>query len=205
MSRPVAAEPHLVAPREKHKANPLIFLILQVEWCAETDCQKPLCSCGCCIFIALEQVGQARARQVLDGNEGGASSLTTVGSGLGQIRRDDSQGAYGIRANAIMVGFMDTPMSVTGIAQATGRTTEATVYRGFWSQAVTAGRIVSAISPTLLSLIAKSSGVCALRSSGGKRSGCGGTLPRPASGLRAPKVLIKPRSLSWNRFFSKLA
>lgn len=36
-----------------------------------------------------------------------------------------SNARYGIRANAIMMGFMDTPMAVTGIAQATGRTTEA--------------------------------------------------------------------------------
>lgn len=38
-----------------------------------------------------------------------------------------------------------------------------------------------------------------------KRSGCGGKLPRPTSDLRAPKVLIEPRSLSWNRLFSKPA
>ncbi|MCC8431468.1 SDR family oxidoreductase [Reyranella aquatilis] len=36
-----------------------------------------------------------------------------------------SNARYGIRANAIMMGFMDTPMAVTGIAQATGRTTDA--------------------------------------------------------------------------------
>lgn len=36
-----------------------------------------------------------------------------------------SNARYGIRANAIMMGFMDTPMAITGIAQATGRTTDA--------------------------------------------------------------------------------
>lgn len=36
-----------------------------------------------------------------------------------------SNARYGIRANAIMMGFMDTPMAISGIAQATGRTTEA--------------------------------------------------------------------------------
>jgi len=36
-----------------------------------------------------------------------------------------SNARYGIRANAIMMGFMDTPMAVTGIAEATGRTTDA--------------------------------------------------------------------------------
>ena len=35
-----------------------------------------------------------------------------------------SNARYGIRANAIMMGFMDTPMAITGIAQATGRPTE---------------------------------------------------------------------------------
>lgn len=34
-----------------------------------------------------------------------------------------SNARYGIRANAIMMGFMDTPMAVSGIAQATGRST----------------------------------------------------------------------------------
>ena len=34
-----------------------------------------------------------------------------------------SNARYGIRANAIMMGFMDTPMAITGIAQATGRST----------------------------------------------------------------------------------
>ena len=34
-----------------------------------------------------------------------------------------SNARHGIRANAIMMGFMDTPMAVTGIAQATGRST----------------------------------------------------------------------------------
>lgn len=34
-----------------------------------------------------------------------------------------SNARYGVRANAIMMGFMDTPMAVTGIAQATGRST----------------------------------------------------------------------------------
>ncbi|MBU8874083.1 SDR family oxidoreductase [Reyranella sp. MMS21-HV4-11] len=36
-----------------------------------------------------------------------------------------SNARYGIRANAIMMGFMDTPMAVTGIAEASGRTTDA--------------------------------------------------------------------------------
>ena len=36
-----------------------------------------------------------------------------------------SNARYGIRANAIMMGFMDTPMAVSGIAGATGRTTAA--------------------------------------------------------------------------------
>ena len=36
-----------------------------------------------------------------------------------------SNARHGIRANAIMMGFMDTPMAVTGIAQATGRSTTA--------------------------------------------------------------------------------
>lgn len=36
-----------------------------------------------------------------------------------------SNARHGIRANAIMMGFMDTPMAVTGIAEATGRTTDA--------------------------------------------------------------------------------
>lgn len=34
-----------------------------------------------------------------------------------------SNARYGIRANAIMMGFMDTPMAVSGIAGATGRST----------------------------------------------------------------------------------
>ncbi len=34
-----------------------------------------------------------------------------------------SNARYGLRANAIMMGFMDTPMAITGIAQATGRPT----------------------------------------------------------------------------------
>ena len=34
-----------------------------------------------------------------------------------------SNARYGIRANGIMMGFMDTPMAVSGIAQATGRST----------------------------------------------------------------------------------
>lgn len=34
-----------------------------------------------------------------------------------------SNARYGIRANGIMMGFMDTPMAVTGIAQATKRST----------------------------------------------------------------------------------
>ncbi len=34
-----------------------------------------------------------------------------------------SNARYGIRANAIMMGFMDTPMAVSGIARATGRST----------------------------------------------------------------------------------
>jgi len=34
-----------------------------------------------------------------------------------------SNARHGIRANAIMMGFMDTPMAVSGIAQATGRST----------------------------------------------------------------------------------
>jgi len=34
-----------------------------------------------------------------------------------------SNARHGIRANAIMMGFMDTPMAITGIAQATGRST----------------------------------------------------------------------------------
>ena len=34
-----------------------------------------------------------------------------------------SNARYGIRANAIMMGFMDTPMAISGIAQATGRST----------------------------------------------------------------------------------
>ncbi len=36
-----------------------------------------------------------------------------------------SNARYGIRANAIMMGFMDTPMAVSGIAAATGRPTSA--------------------------------------------------------------------------------
>ena len=36
-----------------------------------------------------------------------------------------SNARYGIRANAIMMGFMDTPMAVSGIAAATGRPTAA--------------------------------------------------------------------------------
>lgn len=36
-----------------------------------------------------------------------------------------SNARHGIRANAIMMGFMDTPMAVSGIAQATGRSTTA--------------------------------------------------------------------------------
>lgn len=36
-----------------------------------------------------------------------------------------SNARHGIRANAIMMGFMDTPMAVSGIAQATGRSTAA--------------------------------------------------------------------------------
>ena len=36
-----------------------------------------------------------------------------------------SNARYGIRANAIMMGFMDTPMAVSGIAAATGRATAA--------------------------------------------------------------------------------
>ena len=34
-----------------------------------------------------------------------------------------SNARHGIRANAIMMGFMDTPMAISGIAQATGRPT----------------------------------------------------------------------------------
>ena len=34
-----------------------------------------------------------------------------------------SNARHGVRANAIMMGFMDTPMAVSGIAQATGRPT----------------------------------------------------------------------------------
>jgi NAD(P)-dependent dehydrogenase (short-subunit alcohol dehydrogenase family) len=34
-----------------------------------------------------------------------------------------SNARHGIRANAIMMGFMDTPMAVSGIARATGRAT----------------------------------------------------------------------------------
>jgi len=34
-----------------------------------------------------------------------------------------SNARYGVRCNAIMMGYMDTPMAVSGIAQATGRTT----------------------------------------------------------------------------------
>lgn len=34
-----------------------------------------------------------------------------------------SNARHGVRANAIMMGFMDTPMAVSGIAQATGRST----------------------------------------------------------------------------------
>jgi len=34
-----------------------------------------------------------------------------------------SNARHGIRANAIMMGFMDTPMAVSGIARATGRST----------------------------------------------------------------------------------
>jgi len=34
-----------------------------------------------------------------------------------------SNASHGVRVNAIMMGLMDTPMAVTGIARATGRTT----------------------------------------------------------------------------------
>ena len=34
-----------------------------------------------------------------------------------------SNARYGVRCNAIMMGYMDTPMAVSGIAQASGRPT----------------------------------------------------------------------------------
>ena len=34
-----------------------------------------------------------------------------------------SNARYGVRCNAIMMGYMDTPMAVSGIASATGRPT----------------------------------------------------------------------------------
>jgi NAD(P)-dependent dehydrogenase (short-subunit alcohol dehydrogenase family) len=34
-----------------------------------------------------------------------------------------SNARYGVRCNAIMMGYMDTPMAVSGIADATGRST----------------------------------------------------------------------------------
>ncbi len=34
-----------------------------------------------------------------------------------------SNARYGVRCNAIMMGYMDTPMAVSGIASATGRST----------------------------------------------------------------------------------
>jgi NAD(P)-dependent dehydrogenase (short-subunit alcohol dehydrogenase family) len=34
-----------------------------------------------------------------------------------------SNARYGVRCNAIMMGYMDTPMAVSGIAQASGRST----------------------------------------------------------------------------------
>ena len=77
---------------------------------------------------------------VMRAQKGGAivniSSLAAVG-GATQMAYEVSKAAvnrlttsvamsnarHGIRANAIMMGFMDTPMAVSGIAQATGRST----------------------------------------------------------------------------------
>jgi NAD(P)-dependent dehydrogenase (short-subunit alcohol dehydrogenase family) len=58
---------------------------------------------------------------------GGATQLAYEISkaGVNRLTRSvaQSNARYGIRANAIMMGFMDTPMAVTGIARATGRST----------------------------------------------------------------------------------
>ena len=82
------------------------------------------------------------ALPVMREQEGGAivniSSLAAM-SGATQLAYEVSKAAvnrltthvaqsnarYGIRANAIMMGFMDTPMAVSGIAAATGRATAA--------------------------------------------------------------------------------
>jgi NAD(P)-dependent dehydrogenase (short-subunit alcohol dehydrogenase family) len=64
------------------------------------------------------------------------SSLAAVGGGI-QLAYEvskagvnrlttsiaQSNGKYGVRANAIMMGYMDTPMAVSGIAAASGRST----------------------------------------------------------------------------------
>ena len=81
------------------------------------------------------------ALPIMREQEGGAaivniSSLAAVGGGI-QLAYEvskagvnrlttsvaQSNARYGIRSNAIMMGYMDTPMAVSGIATATGRST----------------------------------------------------------------------------------
>ena len=80
------------------------------------------------------------ARPVMREQGGGAivniSSLAAVGGGI-QLAYEvskagvnrlttsvaQSNARYGVRSNAIMMGYMDTPMAVSGIASATGRPT----------------------------------------------------------------------------------
>lgn len=81
------------------------------------------------------------ALPVMREQEGGAivniSSLAAVGGGI-QLAYEvskagvnrlttsvaQSNARYGIRSNAIMMGYMDTPMAVSGIASASGRSTD---------------------------------------------------------------------------------
>ncbi len=62
--------------------------------------------------LAGETGGTQLAYEV---SKAGVNRLTTSAA--------QSNAKYGVRVNAIMMGFMDTPMAISGIARASGRTT----------------------------------------------------------------------------------
>jgi NAD(P)-dependent dehydrogenase (short-subunit alcohol dehydrogenase family) len=62
--------------------------------------------------LAAKSGGTQLAYEV---SKAGVNRLTTSAA--------QSNARHGVRVNAIMMGFMDTPMAVSGIARATGRTT----------------------------------------------------------------------------------
>jgi len=70
---------------------------------------------GAIINISSLSAAQGAFRMAYEVSKAAVNRLTTHVA--------TSNAKYGIRANAIMMGFMDTPMAIEGIAKATGRPT----------------------------------------------------------------------------------